>query len=584
MEVINGRDIIKISSQSLDFSTKINSYSPMFSTIGLQASEELNGIDEFYLHYNRATHTLCKKLFDFPFKLSKKQSDICGLVFGEESNARLSFFDTDAFIFETDGTDKIQMFDNSECDYWIDVKSENQISIHGYSKNNDARDPDEKVGFSIDIKTDCGEILCEENSVFLTSENKKIQAKIFVQALKICEEKSNEILDKNLDFYKAKSICENWFLNYTKDFKLNVKNEAEAQLIAKAVFGLLFNTAQAQGILSKYLSAFPSRGGYPSHFIWDTYFQNLAYEKMNLALAEDFLLQIIENQRPDGKFPQFMCSTWARPHDSQPALFGWAAKRFLSLTDNRKDFILKIVDGLERNNQWWLSQRMTKYGCIFCPSGLETGQDDSPRFDNGATLAVDMNAYLLNQLKFTAEIFDEIGDKNKAKYWSKKSELLNKNIIENLYDNERNIFFDFSLTENKPIKIISPSSLLPLWAGIKLDNGKERKMIESYLINPDFMFSDVPFPSIAYNESEYDPEAWWRGPTWPSIAWLMLEILENYGYDKEYKISVERLYKVLFDDREMHELFNSQSGEGMGNVQQGWSCAIFIKLCEILNN
>lgn len=582
MKRISNIDIIKNSSENLDFSTPQGSYSPMFSTIGLQTDS--NGIGALWLHYNRATRAVCNKLFDFSMPINKVKSDICGLVFEDENkSALLSFFDTDAFVLETDGIDKISVFSEAVADCWTEYRNNNRIDIRGYSKNPDARDPDEKVGFLVSFSTQEGTIIYDEKGIKILSENNKIIVKVFVQILEVSDEKADKVLSKNVDYFSAKNECEKWFKKYTENFSLNVNSETEEQIISTAVFGLMFNSAIGQGALSKYISAYPNRGGYPTHFIWDTYFQNLAFENISPSLAEEFLLQIIANQRADGKFPQFMCSTWARPHDTQPALFGWSARRLLNIVNDSTAFIEKIADAVEKNNRWWLSQRMTKYGCIFCPGGLETGQDDSPRFDNGATLATDMNSYLLDQLRFTSEIFDEIGNKNKSDYWKEKADRLEEKIIENLYDKEKNIFFDFSLAENKKIEIVSPSSMLPLWAGVKLGNNKEKEMIESYLINPEYMFSDVPFPSIAYNEKVYDPTLWWRGPTWLPIAWLMLEILLKFSYNNEYMTAVKRFYDILIKDKNMHELFNSQTGEGMGNLQQGWTCAIFIKICEILN-
>ncbi|MCQ2485768.1 MAG: hypothetical protein MJ168_10615 [Clostridia bacterium] len=582
MKQITGKDIIINSSANLDFSTPPGSYSPMFSTIGLQANSD--GIGALWLHYNRATRAVCNKLFDFSLPINNNKSDICGLVFGDkEMNAKLSFFDADAFVLEAGGIENISVFSDALDEYWIENKNENRIDIKGYSKNPDARDPDKKVGYMISFSTQRGKIICNENGIKISAENQKIMVKVFVQILEVSDEKADEILSKNIDWFSAKKECEKWFKKYTENFSLNVQNETEEQIVSTAIFGLMFNSAIGQGDLSHHISAYPNRGGYPTHFIWDTYFQNLAFENISPFLAEEFLLQIIANQRADGKFPQFMCSTWVRPHDTQPALFGWSARRILNIVPDRKAFIEKIADDLEKNNRWWLSQRITKYGCIFCPGGLETGQDDSPRFDNGATLATDMNSYLLDQLRFTAEIFEEIGDKNKADFWKEKADKLEEKIIENLYDKERNIFFDFSLTQNKKVDIVSPSSMMPLWAGVKLGENKEREMIEKYLINPEYMFADVPFPSIAYNEDVYDTAQWWRGPTWLPIAWLMLEILLRFGYNDEYMTAVRKLYDILIKDEDMHELFNSQTGEGMGNLQQGWTCAIFIKFCEILN-
>ena len=93
-----------------------------------------------------------------------------------------------------------------------------------------------------------------------------------------------------------------------------------------------------------------------------------------------------------------------------------------------------------------------------------------------------------------------------------------------------------------------------------------------------YLFGDIPFPSVAYNEPTYDAAHWWRGPTWMSEAWLMLETLQKFGYQKEYAEAADRLFRMLLADGGMHELFNSRTGEGMGYEQQGWTCATYLAL------
>ena len=63
----------------------------------------------------------------------------------------------------------------------------------------------------------------------------------------------------------------------------------------------------------------------------------------------------------------------------------------------------------------------------------------------------------------------------------------------------------------------------------------------------------------------------------------MMETLEQAGYLKEKREAQRRLYDMLLKDPSMHELFNSQTGEGLGSEEQGWTCAVFVRLCRILN-
>ena len=37
-------------------------------------------------------------------------------------------------------------------------------------------------------------------------------------------------------------------------------------------------------------------------------------------------------------------------------------------------------------------------------------------------------------------------------------------------------------------------------------------------------------------------------------------------------------FDVMIEDGQLHELFDSRTGEGMGNVQQGWTAAVFLRM------
>ena len=336
-------------------------------------------------------------------------------------------------------------------------------------------------------------------------------------------------------------------------------------------------------MLNGYVSAYPSRGEYPTHFLWDSCFQNLALEYLNPRLAKDSLLMYHHYQRVDGKFMQFLCSTWARPHETQPALIGWATMRIINNSKEKDmDFIEKMFAALEKNNQWWLNQRMTRHGVIYCPHGLETGQDDSPRFDEGPVLAVDMNSYLLSQMRATAELAKILGNDAAVKKWTKKADILAENMIRVMYDHEQNMFFDADPVTAERRTLWSASGFLPLWADVDIGEEKAKAMIKEHLLNEKKFFGQIPLPCIAYDQEEYKPEKWWRGPTWMSLSWMVNEVLLKYGFTDEHKHVCEAYHEMILKDGNLRELFNSQTGEGLGAYDQGWTAAVFIKLHKML--
>ena len=584
--IIDRSNILDLLSEENTYTTPRETYSPFCSNIGLIVDADNTGVDALWLHYNRFSRPMWGKLLDFPATFNKKRSRTEKLVFGSDK-ATLAFCGTDRFMFSADGIASVGLFREpaeQTKDHWIKRNDGKTVVIQGYSANGDARDPDPEVCFLAGVRAVTGTLTVDGTGV--TAHCDEAGAVTLAFAFEYLEIDEKRLLQKLAscpkDVEEAAALCAEGLRECVRDLSLTAKTATERKMLAKALHGLLFNLAKAPGDLSNHVSSYPNRSEYPTHFLWDTCFQNLAYELMNGDLVKEFLLQFATNQRGDGKYPQFLCSTWARPAETQPALIGWATLRFADICKD-DDFLHAMLCSLERNNNWWLSARMTRKGVVSCPHGLETGQDDSPRFDNGGTLATDMNSYLLCQLRCTAELAKRLGDDKKAFYWSAKADALSESMLSVLYCAEDNLFHDVSLKTGDFIRILSPVSLLPLWAGVTLPEDKCRDMIERYLLDPERLFGDVPFPSVAYNQPSYQAEHWWRGPTWLPEAWLMLETLDKFGYKAEKQTAQRRLYEMLLKDVSMHELFNSQTGEGLGSEEQGWTCAIFIKLCKLLN-
>ena len=122
----------------------------------------------------------------------------------------------------------------------------------------------------------------------------------------------------------------------------------------------------------------------------------------------------------------------------------------------------EVLPALEANNNWWLTQRATRFGLIYCDNGLETGQDNSPRFDKGPILALDMNSYLVNQMRVTSEIARRLGQKRKAATWAKAADTHAARMVKYLYDPTQNLFFDADAATGKRQSLISASAFLPL--------------------------------------------------------------------------------------------------------------------------
>ena len=298
-----------------DYSIPNESYSPFYSNIGLVIKEETEGAGTLFLHYNRNTRAVWQSLIDFPLKLNREKSLVNLLVFGDcDRTAQLAFFDTDAFLFEAKGMENIGLFrtpDATVLDHWTEDFSKKEVLVRGLSRNGDDRDPDTTVPFAVSIKMLKGSLIAEQGNITAKADENGTTRFAFVfKVLDVsADDMAGTMKKAPTDVNVAAEMCKEDILSCVKDLNIPHTSDPEREMIARALHGLLFNLAKAPGNLREHISSYPNRGRYPTHYLWDSCFQNLAYEEFSTELAEEFLMQLIKNQRSDGKIIHFLCST-----------------------------------------------------------------------------------------------------------------------------------------------------------------------------------------------------------------------------------------------------------------------------------
>lgn len=584
MSVLN-----ELLSFEMDYSGINTSFKPCYSNYSL-CFDKNNGALSLALNYNRKSRFLWNSFVKIPGAVESLSQRIDGIKIKTSSAAfDISASGTDIYVLDISASDKVEIFadaDDKLGDNWLEEKYSKNLLVRGYSANADSRDPDRFAPVMIGVKLLSGEFRYYKNGRIFIKPDADGRAYAVV-CPEVFTPSADSIRKKYASAAKttdeARETVKAWVKECVGDTLEMPRDPRAKDTFLRAVEGLIFNLTKAPGALAGRISAFPSRGGYPTHFLWDSAFQNLGYELMNPDIARDSVLQLTENIREDGRIAQFLCSTWQRPEYVQPALVGWMALRYLDTAKcNDKKLMKELFTALDANNKWWLNNRMTKFGLLFCEHGLETGQDDSPRFDDGCILALDMNSYLVSQMRCTAEIARRIGFAGRAKEWDASADRLARKMVEYLYDEETNMFYDAKADTAQKRPLLTTSAFIPLWCGVPLPEDRIMAMIKGNLLDPKRNFGKYPFPSVAYDQPEYISGGWWRGPTWMSEAWLMLEVLEKYGFEDEHREAMKRLYDMITEDGQLHELFDSQTGEGLYNAQQGWTAGTYIRLCSML--
>lgn len=566
----------------LDFSTAAQALSPFFSNVGLGIANR-PGIDALHLYYNRRATTLGPGWLTFTDEPCYPRTGVLGVSQQSATgSAEIAFFRRDAWMVDSRGMGGavLRIGGPKVRDSWVELRRPGAIVWRLNVKTPEPRDPDTTFPVWLGVAVQRGTIVsdpADSRDIAIGADGEG--GIVLGFAVRILEGAADRLVEDlvavTTSIDAARSQTAEWLERILGGWTPPDGDAPQSVMLAKAVHGLLSNGVEAPGLLAGRVAAFPNRATYACHYLWDSCFQNLAWEQINPALAADSLLLLTENLRADGKLGMFVCSTWLRPGESQPPLVGWAAVRLIHCA---RDVALarQLLPALRRNNAWWRAQRGTCGGLIAGAGPMETGWDDTPRFDGGPVIAVDLNAYLLLQLRACAELAVLCGEDGAAE--AREAEAFAALLVAQLFDRERGLFFDRLVATGEFVRLATPACFLPLLAGVGLPESLQRQIIREHLLNPHKFFGPFPFPSVAYDEANYQPGKWWRGPVWLPVAYLMLDVLSAHGFADERKEAARRLLAMLMTDGNLRELFNSQTGEGLGSQQQGWTAAVALRL------
>ena len=505
-------------------------YSPMFSTVGLCVSPNRNGIGNMWLSYNAAVRSIFNELISLPYPLNTKESSIYRLVFGY-NKGRLAFWKNDGFVFECEGIDELNMLTSvsaGTADLWSESNSDSEyLILHGYSVNRAQGDPDAVVPFIFGIRAISG-VIDTSSGYKIKAVNGKIAIACDFEALKATSKYVKNILmtsPSGVD--EAAVLCRRWLRNNSRSFEYIAKNDDEIKKTALAVKGMIFNYAKAQGNLENYVTPFPSRGSKAYTSIWDVFFGNIGYSLLGTNASKDFIKQIAESSRPDGKISGIICSTFESNDYRMYPLLGRA---ILNEMDFDFGFGWDVIPALEENNKWWLTSRISDCGLVF------------EEIDRKPLITIDVNAFFLDQLRATVELATKLGLDEKVEKWQEEADRLERNIIENFYDRTactfNTVYFNRDNTTLLNVGTMDIfSSFIPLWAGV--DIGRE---------NAENMIKNVVIP--------YETDT-------PERTYIKLCILKKYGFSQEYAALKEKYLK---------------SCGAPGILNGSLACALYLKL------
>jgi alpha,alpha-trehalase len=318
-------------------------------------------------------------------------------------------------------------------------------------------------------------------------------------------------------------------------------------------------------------------GVYEELWDWDAFFVGLhliSEDRNDGIYLKNWCLNFLAHTEPDGHTPGGI-RPWAgrdarlyhiKPLMGQAAFyasrslgdFGWIGpvwEKMKACVTYRERKMSDAGTGLVK---WWDS--------------LESGADNNPalvrRYHNSVAGA-DVNAFMVLDYRSMAVIAEKMGRSDDAGAFGERARRLVDAVNTHLWDDADSTYYNYDTVEKRPIRCITYSNQLPLWARIA-PSERARAMIERYVLEPGKLWSPYGVRSVAADEPSYNnenvikPYSNWQGPIWPHANWMFMHALIHYGYSKAAVEVAERVTRLCLDDLArngmMHENYHADTG------------------------
>ncbi len=326
--------------------------------------------------------------------------------------------------------------------------------------------------------------------------------------------------------------------------------------------------------------------------------------------------------------PKFWASPTTIPTScySQPPILATFLRLLIRQDDNNK-LGYKLYKKTLKWHKWWFTNRLDQESkMIFLAHPWESGRDNSPAFDVGldeVVVAKDLKKYsrkdtkIVNKKQRPQPIdYDRYltilgyGKKNNwkssaiekgpfkvldpgvtfillranrdllflaKKYQDEKAVTiitnwikLTEENIENLWNKKIACFTTKNVKTNQFSDGIDSSAFLCFYAGIKT---KKKIMLRHYQnVMQDVRYG---FPSFSPQHNKFEPERYWRGPSWLVMNFLIALGLKENGYLEEAE-ALQKQSKELVEKFGFYEYFNPLNGKGLGGNDFSWTSAIYL--------
>jgi hypothetical protein len=306
---------------------------------------------------------------------------------------------------------------------------------------------------------------------------------------------------------------------------------------------------------------------------WDNCFNAMALWERNPSLAWSQLALVLDNQSPEGIFPDHINdidTTWGF---TKPPIYGWC---YMWLVRHQYRLepkqLAALYDALARCTQWWFTYRDSDGdGLPEYNHGNDSGWDNSTVFQAGVPLETpELAAYLSIQMEALASMAGELSRPAEAAAWKDRSAQLRDKMLRTQWSGGRFVALhagDHSIAPSGSLLLY-----MPLVLGARLPESVRSQMVRDlkrhYLTDAGLATEPVDSPA-------YERDGYWRGPVWAPSTMLIVDGLENMG-EKELAQEIRRRFCSIVSRNGMYENFDAQTGRGLRDPAYTWTSSVFL--------
>ena len=148
--------------------------------------------------------------------------------------------------------------------------------------------------------------------------------------------------------------------------------------------------------------------------------------------------------------------------------------------------------------------------------------------------------------------------------------------LDELWDGGTGQYYSRNAVSGQLIATPTIATFLPLWTGTPSQTQTERLL--ALLHQPTF-WPAFPVPSVPTDAPEFEPDRYWKGPTWINMNWAIIQGLATCG-EIDLADDLRDRTLQLIDRTGFSEYFSPLTGSGFGAHEFSWTAALALDLIE----